>query len=405
MEKINVIDSIMGSGKTTWAINEIKSHPENNYIYITPYLDELKRMKESVKPEILMYEPIFTGEGNKKDNFHKLLSDGKNICSTHALFTKADNTTRELLHANNYILILDEVMNVVSEMPDFNKDDLDTLLNEELAYMEGDYLLWNMDKQEYNGRYKDIMTMCINRNIIVLHDKLVYWNFPVDIFNYFYDVYILTFLFKAQIQRYYYDFHGIDYNYYQIENFKLVPFDLERRHQRIGNIKPLINIYDGKINAIGDKDTALSKTWFERDLKNKGSLSAILQKNLSNYFNNIYRSVPNSHRLWCTFKDSQSALKGKGYTKRFLSMNTRATNAYIDTEALAYCCNRFLKPDIKTLFNNRGIEVSENLWATSELIQWIWRSQIRRGQPISIYIPSKRMRQNLQLFLENEKLD
>ena len=55
-------------------------------------------------------------------------------------------------------------------------------------------------------------------NIIIVNDKLIYWNFPVDIFKYFEESYILTFMFEAQLQKYYYDFHDVDYIYYQIVN-------------------------------------------------------------------------------------------------------------------------------------------------------------------------------------------
>ena len=52
MSKITVIDAPMGKGKTSWAINyinEIGKKPfRNRVIYITPYLDEVKRFKENV---------------------------------------------------------------------------------------------------------------------------------------------------------------------------------------------------------------------------------------------------------------------------------------------------------------------------------------------------------------------
>lgn len=44
----------------------------------------------------------------------------------------------------------------------------------------------------------------------------------------------------------------------------------------------------------------------------------------------------------------------------------------------------------------------ENLWALSEMLQWIWRSAIRNGQKITVYIPSKRMRKLLLQWLNNE---
>jgi len=31
-------------------------------------------------------------------------------------------------------------------------------------------------------------------------------------------------------------------------------------------------------------------------------------------------------------------------------------------------------------------------YALSEMIQWIWRTQIRNGEPVCVYMPSKKMR-------------
>lgn len=44
---VRIIDSIMGSGKTSWAIDEMNSHPERRYLYVTPYLAETERIVAS----------------------------------------------------------------------------------------------------------------------------------------------------------------------------------------------------------------------------------------------------------------------------------------------------------------------------------------------------------------------
>ena len=41
---ITVIDSPCGYGKTSYAINMINDNPTKNYIYITPFLTEVKRV-------------------------------------------------------------------------------------------------------------------------------------------------------------------------------------------------------------------------------------------------------------------------------------------------------------------------------------------------------------------------
>ena len=48
-----------------------------------------------------------------------------------------------------------------------------------------------------------------------------------------------------------------------------------------------------------------------------------------------------------------------------------------------------------------NVNVNEETYALSEMLQWIWRSAIREGNEIWIYIPSRRMRKLLQNWLEN----
>ena len=92
----------------------------------------------------------------------------------------------------------------------------------------------------------------------------------------------------------------------------------------------------------------------------------------------------------------------KGYTKGFIACNLRATNDYVERYNLAYCINIFNQPFIDQFFKSKDITINQDLYALSELIQWLWRSRIRRYEPITIYIPSKRMRNLLTLWLEDE---
>ena len=389
----------MGSGKTSFAIDKIKSERHNKFIYITPYLDEIKRVKDATADKHRMYEPVYN-KATKHENLHKLLREGKSICSTHALFQKSNDITREALKANNYILILDEVMDVVEELDDFTQDDLITLTEkDDLAYVEDDYLIWNPEKLDYNGRFNDIKNMSLNKNLICIGGRLLFWNFPVDIFNYFQEVYILTYMFDCQIQRYYYDFHELEYEKYQIENWKVVEYDKAREDKQIVEIAKFIDIYDGKMNSIGQGKHTLSLSWFQKDDEYK-TLQGILQTNLLNWFNNVNRGTLAKHRLWTTFKDHRGSLSGKGYTRRFISLNIRATNEYKETYVLAYCTNRFIKPTLVQFFSKRGIWLDQDRYALSEMLQWIWRSRIREGKSIHIYIPSERMRDLLQEYLQ-----
>ena len=63
----------------------------------------------------------------------------------------------------------------------------------------------------------------------------------------------------------------------------------------------------------------------------------------------------------------------------------------------------FLNPIIKQFFIDKGVSVEEENFALSEMLQWIWRSAIRNNEKINIYIPSKRMRDLLLNWLDNEQ--
>ena len=106
--------------------------------------------------------------------------------------------------------------------------------------------------------------------------------------------------------------------------------------------------------------------------------------------------------MWTCFKNAQDRLKGKGYTKGFVQCSARATNDYRHKKNLAYMINRFAHPGIIKYFESQDVKLDQNLYAVSELIQWIWRSRVRDGKSINLYMPSKRMRSLFSGWIDGE---
>lgn len=397
---VKIIDSIMGSGKTSYAIQKMNGDTEHNYIYITPFLSEVKRIKEQCINR-KFYEPINFGNG-KLESLHDLLLKSKNIASTHALFKMSTDVTKQLIKANDYILILDEVMDVIEQVP-LKKDDLKILLNDsKLIRVEDDGLVvWNEDKLEYQTQYDHIKTMCLNKSLFMVNDCLFMWTFPVDIFDSFSEVYVMSYLFDAQIQRYYYDLFNINYTYYKVikdnGNYKLQQHD-NSHNDDISYLRDKVYILDDKINDIGEDEYSLSVSWFKKQ-KNE-VLVQQLKNNIRNCFEHKFNSKSKDN-MWTTFKDHKAKLGGKGYSKGFVAVNARATNEYAHKHNLAYCANIFLNPIVKQFFTNKDIRIEEDTYALSELLQWIWRSAIRNSDKINLYIPSSRMRKLLNDWLGN----
>lgn len=202
------------------------------------------------------------------------------------------------------------------------------------------------------------------------------------------------YLFNAQMQRYYYDYYGIEYDYMYIAGnspssyvFTTKPQSTQLKY----NYHELINIIDDpKLNKIGDDKYALSTSWYSR---NRGNIVfKQLKDNIYNFFVNKktlwkdgkYIKSTSSNNLWTTFKDYEVDLKGKGYGKCFLQCNVRSTNTYKDRTVVAYTVNRFFNPIIKNFFISKRVEVDEDNYAVSEMLQFIWRSGIREGKHITL---------------------
>ncbi|WP_110952992.1 DEAD/DEAH box helicase family protein [Anaerosinus massiliensis] len=393
---IRVIDSIMGSGKTEWAIQYMNQNPQKKFMYITPYNNEIK---DRIIPKCPELNFKFAKEGNKVNDFKSALEKGQSITATHECFKRVDDDVKSLLEANKYTLILDEVFDVVIDLH-MAKADVQVILANFATVNDG-YLVWtNEEYPDEGGKFSDIKKMAKLNKIMVYSDAFFLWTFPVDMFEKFSEVYILTYLFAGQIQRYYFDLKQIDYEYFKVQHDVKQGYSLgEHDFTTHNNLKGLIDIYDGSLNDIGDKSTALSKSWQDKP-QNKAKLKA-LKNNIRNFFIHINKAKSNDI-IWTCFKSAELKLKGDGYAKGFVECNCRSTNKYADRTYVAYCCNRFIRPVLKNdYFKAHGVEVDEDLWALSEMIQFLWRSAIRNGKKIYVYIPSKRMRDLLKAYLDN----
>ena len=411
---ITIVDSICGSGKTSWAIQEMNKNLNQKYIYITPYLDEVDRVVKECDDRYFYKPDEKLGQGKKMNHFIKMLKEGCNIVSTHALFRDVSRDTIELIKENNYTLILDEVMNIIEQI-DIDNDDLQMLLNDNIIYIEegSNKILWNPDKLNYKGKFKNIKNSILQGDVYYVRGSVVMWSFPVKTFEYFDDIYILTYLFKGQLQRAYYDMYNISYEYKSVQYVGTEGWgSLEKRVYELveykdadkTELRKLINIYNNKKkNMIGDKkgkENPLSAGWFARQVENKTDRLTILKNNIYYFFKNECKSKSKDN-MYCVFKEYEQKCKGDGYSKGFVVFNKRATNEYRHKKNLAYCINLFINPFDKAFFTDKDVEVDEDTWALSELIQWMFRSQLRDGKPINIYIPSERMR-NLLLEWLNE---
>lgn len=399
MAAVKVIDSVMGSGKTTYAINMIEqAGPLDRFIFITPFLDECDRIINTVKSRQFITPSTKISGGSKLTHLKKLIEEGKDIVATHALFEMADEELFNLLKQNGYSLILDEVMSVIDKAPVSNAD-MRLLLDMGYVHInEGNSRVeWRASEAEYDdGRFTDIKLMALAGTLYYYRNKFLVYAFPPKIFGTFVSVHVLTYLFDAQFMRYYFNLYDIPYEKYAVKDGEIVEYNPQIEGRAA--LRELINVYEGKLNDFANTPTALSSTWLKR--RSIDELD-VIRKNMYNYVRAI-TGAKAKEVLWTTLKQSRPFLSGRGYAKSFASLNLRATNEYADRTTLMYVSNRYINPDDSVFFQDNGITVDQDLWALSEMLQWIWRGAIRKGEEINLYLPSSRMRGLLEKWAKYE---
>ena len=398
MTQITVIDSYTGSGKTSWGISHLSSRPLENDLYVTPFLSETDRIIAATEGKHFV-APENKGYG-KLSSLNAYLSNEDDIASTHELFKHINEETKSYL--SNYTLILDEVLEVISPY-NLKSGDLQLLLDGGWITIDPDgYIIWNSEKSGYDSTFEEVKLLAENHSLVCVNDQILLWRYPPEIFSLFDKVYILTYLFEASVLCAYFRYNGIPYekksviktdNGYELTDF--TPFNPSI-------YKPLIEIYDGPLNSsFPQKRSCMSKTWYANP-ENSNYVKQI-KDNLYNFFQHITHAK-SGDIMWTCFKDDKPRLKGKGYSTSFVECNCRSTNEYGNRHILAYTVNRYINPGVPAYFAQRGIEINNDLFALSEMIQWIWRSAVRNGEKVTVYVTSDRMRELFSSWLDGQIL-
>jgi len=409
---IKVCDAIMGSGKSSAAITYINEHPDKRFIYITPYLDEAKRIARGCAGTVHLYEPRKTEKFHGSKTLHTIdhIQNGRSVATTHQAFRCYPRELLELIAEKGYTLIIDESLNLFESIK-VPPGDMQMVMDAGYVELVQDEErdeddVFRLVKGAYEGCSLNTFFRTLQaRDIIRIKRKnggqaMFFWLFPPELFLAFEDVIVLTYQFEGQSMSHFFQLNNLEYSNIGIDHPNETTYRFSESGlyvpEYVSALQDKIHILDKpKLNAVGQDKWALSMAWFSKD----PDLVDRLKKNVYNYFSNIAR-VPLEDRLWGTYKDARWKLRGSGYWSRHLPFNRRATNDYRNCTSLAYCSNVFMNVTQKQYYHKHGIDANEDLFALSTMVQWIWRSAIRDGKEITIYIPSHRMRELLEKWIQ-----
>ena len=448
---VTVIDSIMGSGKSTYAIKMMKESSKK-FLYVTPLISETERVSTAVPGMSNITNDMCKSQGKTKREMLKvMLESGTNLAITHALFESMTEDLVSVIKDKGYVLVIDETVNCMSTIR-LSTTDV-KLLYENSAIKEemcenGAYRLEWVDGNELEDSY-----MLKSKSLFQSHkeiykgkdNNILAWSLPPLIYKSLMEVYVLTYNFEGCDMSCYLKFHNIPYNTVTLHRGELVPLKSPVDGRYFKNIIK-VERHQG-INSIGasagGNSKPLSKSWYtHRNPEIAKKRAKQVRDCTYNFFNNLHKS-PSKQNLVTVFCDDEiydevARQRGKVHVEReyktkygiksgilrapfksvgripgdmdknsqewkkrqcFVACNTRATNLYSDRTHCAFLIDVYLPPSVNLFLNQFDIEVDEDLYALNTLVQWLWRSAVRNHQEINVYVPSKRMRHLLLKWL------
>lgn len=418
---VEILDGIMGSGKSSGVCKWME---ENNYkykfFYISPLLDEVKdggRIQQAcpttrfVSPttreeDLKLSEDKQKGVSSKRkiDNLLELLKIGANITCTHSLYLSMTEEHFKEMEKHNYILIIDEELGMIDDYKSYSSPDVKSLqkLNcVEIQETDG-MLVWkNKEVTEFddvNHRYHSFKRHVENEMIYVSkRDANIFvCQLPIKLITVAKRCIILTYMFEGNILSSFLKLKGLDYK----------PFtDVIINHVDKKDITKNIKLYIPK-HPKWRKELKLSVTAYH-------NMSSSDLKHISNYILAVtkdcnatdYDTMFTFPKDRCNLSENKAKMKikPKGMVdtqlkeKNFpesvcwIASSTRATNKFKHKRCVIHAYDRYPNQSVSSYLQDFNTPVDKDVFAVSEMLQWIWRSRIRDNKPITLAILSKRM--------------
>ena len=401
---ITIKDYPCGSGKTTTMIKSFKE--EEKYLVILPYLSEVDRVILDTK-HVRFFEP--TTESNltttKSESLKELLLIGHNIATTHNMFERLVPMVEAGL-LDDYNIIIDEVPEVVQTVSSKSKTSIkDFYINGGYIEVEETGLVLPTDKwREKREEVADtlssrILTHAETGCLYLLEGHMFIWAMPVMLLSAGKSVTIMTYKAEGSVLVSYLD-------------RLFVPFIIEKDgHKEAVFREKAVQLIDlQNIPAFSGKKSkpTLTHTGQTDGMKNKRYCSKI-STSLRNLSSRQLAGVDRNNILLTCKKDAWFDRAGKAgvFAKgsrlfegtNWISNTTRGTNNYAHCSHLIYLYDQHINPMVGRWLNNSSRQF-DDAYALTELIQWVWRSRIRIGEPITLYLPAPRMRGILIDWLE-----
>ena len=402
---IKIIDKPCGSGKTTAMINNFNNNEK--YLVIVPLLSEVERVIEQSE-EVPFVQPHANDNeaGTKFASLEEQLLLGCNIVSTHNMYERLVPLAKAGL-LDDYHIIIDEVPDIVHPIASKSSTSIREFYIES-GYMEvdeGSGLVKPTQKWvEQQDQVSDtlspkILTAAMSGCLYLQDNKMFIWALPSTILQAGRSLTVLTY--KSEGSMFLSYLHKLQLPY-EVEEDE----DLEARFlQKAASLITIEDIpalskhklsYTGQQQGqklakyVSELNTAL-KNLRERKLKGVDVKDILITCKKDAW---IEAEKDHKTKAGVFAKDSRLS------QATWVANTTRGTNEYAHCSYLLYLYDQHPNQYLMRWLGDCSNEFSRQ-YALTELVQWVWRSRIRKGEPITLYLPCKRMRKLFEEWLSH----
>ena len=403
---VEVLDGLMGSGKTTKILEWIDNNPNEKFLFVSPLLSEVEeggRVTSSVN-SVTFECPSVSEHETKSDHLLKLLENGVNIACTHSLYLAVKDEHLNLIEKMGYILIIDEEVNVVDVIDGYSRDDYRWLYeNKKIEVSDTDGMISWVCKTDVgeDNKYFKFKNLCDYQALYVTKRDscMMVTHLPIKLMTSAKRVVVLTYMFEGNMLH----------KFLQLKGVETVRFDEVVLNEVNGDeIRNLVNLLplDKKVSQL-----SLSSTWYEdaneEQLKTVSRYISNIARKYCGDFTDLMYTLPKKRHL--SNRGNVNIVKPiKFYRKKiegewsynWIPVQMRATNDYKHKSVAIHCQNRFPLVAVSSYLSDYNCAIDVKVFALSEMVQWIWRSRIREGKPITLAIANKRMYNLFKSWLE-----
>jgi len=403
---VTIEDFPCGSGKTTKMMQKLK--PNELYLIVVPLRSEIERVLNNIS-HLGFEEPLaaMTSIGTKQAALLKLIGERKSIVTTHRLYSDIGHLAGNG-YLRNYNIIIDEVPEVINPVKSLSKRSVDEFyISQGYLEISRDSLCVPTAKWEY--AFNDVSDTLDPRikqhaeagNLYLCKQGTFLTAVPIMLFFECVSMTILTYKSEGSYLLKYLDKLGVHYN---------INKDQKAETKFKAQAKKLISFADA--SALEKVNFTYSKQIKYRE---NSKQTKSVQCGLKNWRARHLKDVPLEQvMLTCAeinWRDPKASISGKLWLKGFskstglgkvhwVANQTRGTNDYAQCSHLIYLYDKHPMPPITQWLGCSTKEFTD-AYGLTELIQWVWRSRIRNGEPITLYIPSPRMKRLLLDWLNS----